>query len=1242
MATSPGGVDSDLRSVSVYLDGRASIEHQIDIHVIDLSEVADNKDILLLDVLNGIRYVMDYRIQGGKMTHLDGAIMERLCRGLLLFTRQHEGSLLKQRPTQEADLAFVLFGEFIEEVEEFRHAVSQTPTTDLMHSLKIDRRCQPWSTPEQKQAAATILGLLTSRFSQFRDWHELVQSDEHGDVDVLMKEYEEKFKRPTMPMPSKEDLYPPPALYFDKNGERLAEMYRTDIKNGLSSSVIPEFTAFYGSNMLPPPPKPSPLKMLWEQVSDFMIVILVIAAIAEGASGDPKGMAVLLIVVVINVIIGFSQEWKANQALEALMSLSVPKASVIRDGKQQVIDSKELVPGDVVVLDEGDAVPADLRLVEVSGLELVESILTGESVPTVKSIRTIRQRTRKLPLGDCKSNAFMATVVARGRGKGIVVRTGEQTEMGKISKALTSQKSPKTPIQIKLANLGKWLVVLSAVLCILIVIIGLAYRRPALVMIEVGISLAVSVIPEGLVAVVTVTMALGVRRMATQNAIVRKLASVETLGSVTVICSDKTGTLTEGKMGTAEMWTSDNSSFIFTHSTSLDPSIGGAQRYPWTPLPDILSDPKGPGNWIAHTKDQAVDVPKDVAKAPAHLVVASMVATLCNNSRVNWDEENKKWKPIGDPTEVAMVVAAQKSGFPREWFEEKMKLGRVCENPFDSDRKIMSVLVKRVDEASKSNGDSNGTSHMNGNGAAVPAEGDIVDHVAGKAPSDGQTLPPGTAFVLVKGAPEAVLHKCVSYLPSPDLNTSATSPHVSFVTLFDHAQPEPLSDAFVDYVSEASSKMAARGLRVLALALRQVNEETSSALAVSKNPQDSERELCFVGLIGLIDPAKEGVKESVASCKAAGIRVIMITGDHVATATAIAKQLGIIDPENPILNRAMKGYEVDLLSEEQLGDLRPFPVVFARVSPDNKLKIVTALQAIGQAVSMTGDGVNDAPAIKKADVGVAMGIGGTEITKQAADIVLADDNFSTIVAAVKEGRRVFDNIKKFIVYLLSCNSAEIWLFLICAVIDVDLPFITIQILYANIIADIPPAMSLGLEPPETDIMDRPPRPPNQSVLTPISTLLVLSQGLIQSLLSFGAYMLARGGYIPTDESLISQRSLAFATLTTLQLWQSFLSRSVEASVFTTGVIGNKWMIGAFLLSFLCLLLGLYLPGFSDWLELGDIHIIGWGVCLACVVIQTVCVELLKLWARTAYARGWLQEIRFPWSKRKTTSFVRPF
>ncbi|KAI9345199.1 hypothetical protein BDR26DRAFT_800529 [Obelidium mucronatum] len=1065
------------------------------------------------------------------------------------------------RIVAESDLAFTLFGEFLEEVEDFRRAVGTKSATDLRQSLNIDRRCQPYSTKEQREDAAAILNLLTTRFVQFEDWRELVRADEQDDAEALIKEYAPRFKNedgvPIMP-PADADLFPPPALYFDKNSEKLAHMFGSDIRTGLPSAKVPILQAHYGPNTLPAPPKPSALKMLWTQLTDFMIIILIIAAITEFAMGDPDPAVVLLVVVVLNVIIGFSQEWRANRALEALLTLSVPKATVIRDGKQEVIDSAGLVPGDLVVLEEGEAVPADLRLCEVSQLDIIEAILTGESVGTEKSIRTIRKRTRKIPLTDCKGSAFMTTVVARGRGKGIVVRTGESTEIGRISKAITGAKNEETPIQKKLATLGKWLVFLAVFLCILVVIIGVCYKRPAVDMVKVGLSLAVSVIPEGLVAVVTVTMALAVSRMAKRNAIVRKLPSVETLGSVTHICSDKTGTLTEGKMGASGIWTSDNSLFVFSHpQAGKDGHVDVMRR---TPLATALSDI----NTYAGTKDATLEVDivcsKIMNEAPTHLVVASMISSLCCNATIEKDPENE-------------------SGF-----KSTVGLEKLGEYAFDSDRKIMSVLYGQQDGFTG-------------------------------AEKFGQ----GAAFILVKGAPEGVLHRCKSYLPPVD-DTAATSAAargdgkcVDFLSEFPAVQ---LTDEYANYISARAEFMAAQGLRVLALAIRKVTTTDAKRIIDSKKQSEAESNLTFVGLIGLIDPPKAGVKESIAKCKRAGIKVIMITGDHVTTAAAIARKLGIVDDVN---NRCMKGPELDLISEDALADLKPFPVVFARVSPDNKLKIVRALQSRLYSVAMTGDGVNDAPAIKKADVGVAMGIGGTEITKQAADIVLADDNFSTIIEAVQEGRQVFDNIKKFIVYLLSCNSAEIMLFLASTLINVDMPFTTMQILWANIIADIPPAMSLGVEPAEKNILDRPPRIPGQGVLDKTTCVVIIFQGLVQSMATLAIYLLSQKGVIPDAPTLGQQQSLAFVSLTTMQLFQAFLSRSVELSVFVTGVTGNLWMIGAFLTSTFFLLIGIYIPGLANWLQLQPIYS-GWEAVLVAVLIQIVMSECMKVVVREARKR----------------------
>ncbi|KAJ3348983.1 P-type ATPase [Entophlyctis luteolus] len=1145
-----GTVDQfEMRSVSVKLDGQASIEHQIDIHVVDLVDLtaAAEAGFSLRDILEGLKYVMDYRIRGGKMKHLNGELMQRLMEALLQITPQEAGSLMKKRPTAEADLAFTLFGEFLEEVDEFRRAVDTKSATDLRQALNIHSRCQPHSSPEEREDAAGILNLLTTRFVQFRDWRDLVKRDEHDDADALIKEFAPRFSGnagAVMP-PVEEELFPPPALYFDKNSEKLAQMFGSNTKSGLSTDKIARLQTHYGPNTLPSPPKPSVFKMLWTQITDFMVLILLAAAIAEFAMGDPDSAAVLLVVVVLNVIIGFSQEFRANRALEALLTLSVPKATVIRDGKQQTIDSKELVPGDLVVLEEGDAVPADLRLCEVSQLDIVEAILTGESVGTEKSIRTIRKRTRKLPLSDCKGSAFMTTVVSRGRGKGIVVRTGESTEIGRISKAITSTKTEETAIQKKLHSLGKWLVILSVFLCVLVIVIGVAYHHPALDMVKVGVSLAVSVIPEGLVAVVTVTMALAVGRMAKRNAIVRKLPSVETLGSVTHICSDKTGTLTEGKMGASNLWTSDGTEFTFSHGHD------------------------GKDGQVLKSDGEACS--KAVKSAPAHLVAASMVCALCSNATIEPDPERPgTYKSTGDPTEVALVVASRVAGFSKTFFEDIVSLEKVGEYAFDSDRKIMSVVYKQSDSESAS----------------------------GK-----ESFAPGSAFVLVKGAPEGVVRRCKSYLPP-----------LQSVNVFEDlssAAGLEMTDDFAQAISDQSELMARKGLRVLALALRRVSADESLRIVQAKKAAEAEKDLSFVGLIGLIDPPKAGVKEAVAKCKRAGIKVIMITGDHVTTATAIAEQLGIVDAQN---NRCMKGGELDLISEDALADMRPFPVVFARVSPDNKLKIVRALQSKQYSVAMTGDGVNDAPAIKKADVGIAMGIGGTEITKQAADIVLADDDFSTIIDAVAEGRQVFDNIKKFIVYLLSCNFAEIILFLLSAIVNIDLPFTTMQILWANIIADIPPAMSLGVEPAEKNILDRPPRIPGQGVLNFTTTAVIVFQALIQSLSTFTIYILAQHGVIPDAEALDRQQTLAFVTLTTMQLVQAFLSRSVELSVFVTGVTGNVWMIVAFGISALFMVMGVYVPGLSGWLDLVSIGY-GWVAVVVAVVLQIILVEVMKIVVR---------------------------
>ncbi|KAL9537762.1 hypothetical protein MBANPS3_011488 [Mucor bainieri] len=1031
-------------SLEIEIDGRLSIEHQIEVYVHDLFDVKKDSG-LLQETLEGLRYLMDLRIKGNQHPHLDKELMERLLKGLLLNTGRTEGQLVRKRSTVEADMAFFLVIDFLQQVEECRTVALQIPVFELRDRLKIHYRCQSWSTLEQKRGAVTMVQLLTSsNYGGAYGWRDLIKKDEQDGMKELMDKQQQSAmpKDPATSTPLL--LLPPQALYVDRSVEKLMRMYPSSrLDAGLPSTAIQDLHKHYGYNQLPDPPKPSALKMLWYQLTDFMVIILLIAAIVEAAEKDFNSMSVLIVVIVLNTIIGFSQEWKASKTLNALMNLAVPKARVIRDGKQDLIASQELVPGDVVVLEEGDAVPADLRLVDVSQLQVVESILTGESLPVMKSNSAIKARTRRIPIGDCKGNAFMSTTVARGRAIGIVVRIGQDTEIGRISAAIQqgSLHKSKTPIQKKLDRLGKQLVLLSIVLCLLVVAIGLAWKKDIKHMLNVGLSLAVSVIPEGLVAVTTVTMALGVRRMASNHCIVRTLPAVESLGSVTVICSDKTGTLTEGKMGVSELWTGDDILYEFTDSTSLDPekgailhrvSLASANSSSSTLVNSSLEDirSKTPANDSINTltteatvvcmsppmqksyplTEHAAMIPLDTNHKqdyPYHLQQALMVTSLCNNASIAMSAITKEWKTVGDPTEIALVVASQKAQLGKSYWESEQGYQRLHEQAFDSERKLMSVVYQHGDQR----------------------------------------------IMLCKGAPEELLRKCKYYGNNNQL-----------------LQDNDEEDSFSERVSQESSRMASQGLRVLGLASKQCRPDEPY----------TENDLTFIGLIGLIDPPKDGVREAIATCQEAGIHVMMITGDHVKTATAIATQLGIFHPDHLDKNRAILGQELDLLSQDAIIALDPFPCVFARVSPDNKLKIVQALQQRGELVAMTGDGVNDAPAIKCADVGVAMGgEAGTEITKQAADIVLLDDNFSTIVEAVEEGRHVFDNILKFIVYLLSCNGAEIFLMLICAIANLETPLTVMMILYANIIADIPPAMALGVEPAEVGLMKRKPRSPNQ-------------------------------------------------------------------------------------------------------------------------------------------------------------------
>ncbi|KAI8349622.1 hypothetical protein EDC96DRAFT_519911 [Choanephora cucurbitarum] len=1183
----------DLFSIN---DGKLSVEQQIEIYVNDLFMVHENKSISLDDVLEGLIYVMEYRIRNGFQPHLDLGLMNRLSEGLFLNMSLTEGHWIRKRPTKQADKAFSLFGDFLQEVNEFRTVISELDVSQLRSQLKLHYRCQPSSSEDQKMSVIKVIFTLAHFFPhQYGDWHELIKESEQNDLERLLKSpLAEKFREGNkQPMsPQELVLFPPQALYFDRSVEKLLKMFtHTDPVRGLSSDMVPALRDHYGTNQLPKPPRPNALKMIWEQLTDFIVLILIAAAIVEAAEKEFNSMIVLLVVVVLNTVIGFSQEWKASKTLNALMNLSVPQAHVVRDGQESWIDSEELVPGDIVVLEEGDAVPADLRLIEVAQLNVVEGILTGESLPVQKTVNIVKAKTGKIPLGDCKGNAFMSTNVSNGRAKGLVVRTGLKTEIGKISTAIQngSKKKVKTPIQRKLTRLGIYLVAMALFLCALVVAIGVAWKHDARDMVHIGLSLAVSVIPEGLVAVTTVTMALGVRRMALKKCIVRTLPAVESLGSVTVICSDKTGTLTEGKMGAAELWTTDDALYKFTESTSMDPEAGQIiqeseeLRRRMIHVRRTVASPDNKSNLPV---DCSTMLPKPIDTSATssysnQMYYAMMISSLCNNSDIRRDEETGEMKSIGDPTEVALTVAAQKAKIGRSYWNQQMKLSKLFERAFDSERKLMSSVYQQ------------------------------------KEMTEEKLIETTDYVMLCKGAPEELLRKCNRYMSREE------NPMHRLIS----AQPtELITDHFASQIHDENNRMASQGLRVLGLAYKLVKDikeangdedienatDESANAKYQSNPAFAEEDLIFVGLIGLIDPPKAGVKEAIETCQNAGIQVIMITGDHVETATAIAKQLGIFKANVSGMSRAILGRELDLISDDAILELNPFPSVFARVSPNNKLSIVSALQKRGELVAMTGDGVNDAPAIKNADIGVAMGIAGTEITKQAADIVLVDDNFTSIVHAVEEGRHVFDNILKFIVYLLSCNGAEIFLMLICTTANITVPLSVMMILWANIIADIPPAMALGIEPNEADLMQRDPRDPKMGVITKVTWLVIAMNSLIIAALALAVHCL---NLFVLNFPIEIARSSTFTALTTVQLVHSFNARSIHRSIFKTGITNNKWMIGAFLLSFCLMILGIYTPGLSDWLNLVPVGWQTWVMTIACVVFLIVFVELEKMGLR---------------------------
>lgn len=876
--------------------------------------------------------------------------------------------------------------------------------------------------------------------------------------------------------------------WYTKHQSEVSKELETDVLKGLSSKEAKERLVKYGPNQFEEGEKASIWKMLWTQINSLLIWILLGAAIISAIVGEVTDAIIILLVVVLNAIIGVVQESKAEKALEELKKMSTPKAVVRRDGEIVEIASEEVVPGDLVMIDAGRSIPADLRLIETANLQIEESALTGESVPVDKDADFIADQ--EVPLGDQVNMAFMSTLSTYGRGIGVVTSTGMNTEIGKIAKMLGQQEKELTPMQRKLDQLGKILGILALGICAIIFAVGFLQGRDVLDMFLMSISLAVAAIPEGMVAIVTIVLAIGMQVMSRKNAIVRKLPAVETLGSVSVICSDKTGTLTQNKMTVTKVF--------------ADGKIQDLKTIEY---------------------DQGIISP----------FMSGMV--LCSDAT----------ETAGDPTEIALILAGKQVGITKGKVENQYP--RVFELPFDSDRKMMTTV------------------HKNGE----------------------------LYFSVTKGALESLLPLLTS--------------------IHQDGEVRPISDQDKATIAKASEEMSDQALRVLAVAKREVvtKEEFNKEL---------EGQLTFLGLVGMIDPPREEVKQSIADCKLAGIRTVMITGDHQKTALAIAKELGIASD----LSQTMTGQELDEISDKGLQQRVKKVRVFARVSPEHKVRIVKALKANGHIASMTGDGVNDAPSLKQADVGVAMGITGTDVAKGASDIVLTDDNFSTIVSAVEQGRNIFQNIKKAILFLLSCNFGEITALFIGILLGLPAPLTAVQILWVNLITDTLPAIALGMDPDDKDVMKLKPRNPKESILHGSYTYTILN-GVLIGLLTLFAFIeglkiyTGAGSIFSIDYASISEdalnhaQAMAFITLSFSQLMHSLNLRSSNKSIFQIGLFTNKYLIGAILIGIAIQVLLVYVPFLSEvfnihYLTAGDLLFL-LGVSLVPIVVN----ELVKLFKR---------------------------
>ncbi len=867
-------------------------------------------------------------------------------------------------------------------------------------------------------------------------------------------------------------------MWYTLSTKEVEEQMQTNIEFGLNEKQVEDKQNKFGLNKLEEKKRESIVIKFIKQFNDFMIIILIIASIISAVvarlegSNDYFDSIIIIAIVVFNAIMGLVQEAKAEKSLEALKKMTAPTCRVKRNGKISTIKSEQIVPGDIVLLEAGNYVPADCRLISSSNLKIEESSLTGETVPVLKEANSILKE--KTALGDMVNMAFSTTIVVNGHGEAIVTDIGMNTKVGKIAKMIITNEAPETPIQKKLEEVGKSLGIACLGICLLIFVIGLLKKIEPIEMFMTSVGLAVAAIPEGLPAIVTIMLSIGVTKMAKKNSIIRKLPAVETLGSSSVICSDKTGTLTQNKMQVTKI-----------------------------------------ANINGETNDKE------------YIKWLMGMATMCTDVEIS--KENGKMELTGEPTEKAIVSKALDEGQNKNELYNVMK--RVKDIPFDSSRKMMTTIHKM----------------------------------------------PNGYRVITKGAPDVLLKRCNK--------------------VYDNGNVTTLDYSKTKLIENQNNKMADEALRVLAIAYLDIPNLPSKI-----DTETVEKNLIFIGLIGMIDPPREGVKEAVATCKKAGIKTVMITGDHIITAKAIAKDLGILRGSD----LAVTGEELDKIPQSILQKNIMNYSVFARVTPEHKVRIVKAYQSTGAVVAMTGDGVNDAPALKNADIGIAMGKNGTDVAKNAADMVLTDDNFVTIVEAVKQGRNIFDNIKKAVHFLIATNIGEIVTIFLGLVLGLKSPLLAIQLLWINLVTDSLPAIALGLEKPETDIMNKKPRDSKKGIFADGLWQRIITEGTMLGILTLVAFSV--GNYLYDIEV---GRTMAFVSLGLLELVHSFNIKS-EESIFKVGLFENKYLLGAFILGALLQIVVVVIPSVAEVFKLVPLTQVQWMYTFGISILPLVIMEIQKV------------------------------